>query len=58
MRVDAEVAVASWYAALAPYQNERQRRLWAGAEAVLSVAVACPWWPAQPVFLGRPFIAL
>src|SRR6266566_3774143 len=33
MRVDAEAAVASRYAALAPHLNERQRRLWAGAES-------------------------
>jgi len=31
--VDTEVAVASRYAALSPHLNERQRRLWAGAEA-------------------------
>jgi hypothetical protein len=31
--VDAEAAVASRYAALTPHLNERQRRLWAGAEA-------------------------
>ncbi len=31
--MDAEAAVASRYAALTPHLNERQRRLWAGAEA-------------------------
>jgi hypothetical protein len=31
--VDAAAAVASRYAALVPHLNERQRRLWAGAEA-------------------------